>query len=139
MSAVRAWRQRPRDDAAVEVPTYLTHLDEFGSGRSFFSGFLLSAVNPKNLLLLLAGAAVVNEATESVSSQVTAWLVFTVIAGMSVAVPTTVYFLFGEQAESTLQGWKDWLIKNNVIVLIVILFIIGTWLIERGWKILVAS
>jgi hypothetical protein len=40
-----------------------------------------------------------------------------------------------QSVEGTFARWKDWLIENNVTVLIVLLLVFGTLLIGRGMKI----
>ena len=55
--AVRQWQQRPSVDDPVEVPKALTKLDSASAGKTLVLGFLLSALNPKNILLTFAGAS----------------------------------------------------------------------------------
>ena len=55
--ALRQWMQRPEPGAAVNVPPLLARLDTIGVMQSSITGFLLSAIHPKNLILNVAGAA----------------------------------------------------------------------------------
>jgi len=48
------------------------------------------------------------------------------------------YFLARRSVEKIFGRWKDWLIANNVTVLIVLLLVFGTLLIGRSMKILAA-
>ena len=52
--SIRKWQQRPAPDEPVEVPKVLTQLDQISVMQSLIAGFLLSGVNPKNLLLTAA-------------------------------------------------------------------------------------
>ena len=69
-------------------------------------------------------------------SQIIVLFVFTTIASLSVALPLAAYFLARQRVEVTFARWKDWLIENNGMVLIVLLLVFGTLLIGRGMKIL---
>jgi hypothetical protein len=134
----RQWRQRPAPDAPVEVPRLLARLDQIGVAQSLTTGFLLSGVNPKNLLLVAAGAATIDASMLAVREQIIALLVFTTIASLTIALPIAGYFLARQSVEGMFGRWKDWLIRNNITVLIVLLLVFGTLLISRGIKILAA-
>jgi hypothetical protein len=134
--AVRQWRNRPRPDESAEMPKILAGLDAFGFGKSFLTGFLLVAFHPKNLPLCVAGAAAIQLYTANLAMQFSAYLVFTLIGSSTVASPFITYLVFGDRANSLLRSFKDYLIRNNRMVLIVLLVIIGGLLLTRGLKIL---
>jgi hypothetical protein len=77
-------------------------------------------VNPKNLVLLLAGAAVVAQTDASGAEQAAAWAIFTVLATAGVAAPIVVYFAMGDRAAATLDRLKTWMTRNNSTVIAVI-------------------
>ncbi len=130
--AVRQWRQRPAPDAPVEVPKVLARLDDMGMTQSAMTGFLLSGVNPKNLFLNAAGAATIDASMLAPGPQMTALLVFTLVASLTVALPVISHFLFRPGAEAMFGQWKAWLISNNVTVLAALLLVFGTLLIGDG-------
>lgn len=55
--AARQWRSRPKSGEAPELPKWMRAIDDIRFPMAFGLGFLLSAVNPKNLLMA-AGAGV---------------------------------------------------------------------------------
>jgi Sap, sulfolipid-1-addressing protein len=132
----KQWRQRPKPNEPVTVPKLLVHLAQIGTAHSLATGFLFTAINPKNLVLTAAGAATIDSSMLDPKSQVITLFVFTTIASLSVVLPLAAYFLARQLVEGTFARWKDWLIKNNVTVLIVLLLVFGTLLIGRGMKIL---
>ena len=134
----RQWRQRPKPDEPVKVPELLARLDKFGMAHSLTTGFLLSGINPKNLVLVAAGAATIDESMLSPELQVIVLLVFTAIASLSVGLPVAAYFLARHSVEDMFARWKDRPIENNMTVLIVLLLVFGALLIGRGMKILAA-
>ena len=53
--AVREWRGRPRTDAEPALPKWMSAIDTLTPVKGLGLGFLLSALNPKNLIMA-AGA-----------------------------------------------------------------------------------
>lgn len=119
-AGVRRWRARPAHDEEPALPTWMGALDGFGPAKAFVGGLVLSAVNPKNLVLLLAGAAAVAQAGPSGAQQVAAWAIFTVLATVGVATPVVVYFAMGDRAAAILDRLKTWMARNNATVIAVI-------------------
>lgn len=136
--AVRQWRQRPEPDAAVDVPPLLARLDSIGIMQSSITGFLLSAIHPKNLILDAAGAAAIDASMLDSATQYTALVIFTLIASVGIIIPIAAYFIAKRRVGTLLGRWKDWLIRNNIQVMIVLLLILGALLIARGLHIMLA-
>jgi hypothetical protein len=86
-------------------------------------------VNPKNLLFLIGGAAAVAQTGISTADQVVAWIVFTVIASVGVAVPLVIYFALGDRSAELLDGLKNWMARNNTAIMAVLCVIVGVKLI----------
>jgi hypothetical protein len=86
-------------------------------------------VNPKNLLFLIGGAAAVAQTGISTADQVVAWIVFTVIASVGVAVPLVIYFSLGDRSAELLDGLKNWMARNNTAIMAVLCVIVGVKLI----------
>jgi hypothetical protein len=55
--ALREWRARPHEGDEPATPKWMAALDGFTPAKADGAGVLLSAVNPKNLLLIVGGAA----------------------------------------------------------------------------------
>lgn len=136
--AGRQWRQRPEPQAAVNVPPALARLDTIGVMQSSVTGFLLSAIHPKNLILNAAGAAAIDASGLDAGTQYVALVIFALIASVGISVPIAAYFIARRRVGATLDRCKDWLIRNNVQVMVALLVILGALLIIRGLHILLA-
>jgi len=136
--SVHQWRQRPESAQPREIPKILSHLDNIGPTQSLIAGFFLSGVTPKNLVLVAAGAALIDASRLNPGEQAVALLVFTTIASLTIAIPIAIYFTARHSAELIFRGWKDWLIENNVTIIMVLLLVFGTLLIGRGINIVAA-
>jgi threonine/homoserine/homoserine lactone efflux protein len=127
--AIRQWRGRPRGDGQPELPAWMKTVDTFTPARSAAMGVTLSAVNPKNLLLVVGAAAAIAQTGASTASQAVALIVFIVIATLGVGAPVAIYYLMGDRATKILGDLHDWLARENATIMAVICLIIGAKLI----------
>ena len=93
------------------------------------TAFFLSGINPKNLLLIIAGAAAVTQTGASGAGQAVAWAVFVAISSIGVAAPVVIFFAMGDKAAAILQNLKAWMAHNNSAIMAVLCLIIGVKLI----------
>ncbi len=127
--AVREWRERPRGGKAGELPKWMQALDTFTAPKAAGTGLLLSAANPKNLVLAVAGAAVIAQADLSVGQEAGALAIFVAIGTLGVAAPLVLYFALGDRSKAILDELKDWMARNNATIMAVLALIIGVKLI----------
>ena len=111
----------------------MSALDGFTAVKALGMGAVLSSVNPKNLVLLLAGVASISASSISGTQQA---IVLIALASLSIAVPVGACFALGDRAEATLMPTKDWLARNNGAVMAVILVVFGAKLLGDGIRIL---
>ena len=102
-----------------------------GSHRSkaAAAGFALTALNPKNFLLIVAGAAAIAQTGIRAGEQAVALIVFTLIASIGVAAPVVIHVALGARSREILDSLKTWMAKNNAVIMAVLLLIIGVKLI----------
>ena len=131
-----AWRKRPASNETAEAPKWMDAIDGFGIGKSFGMGFMLSALNPKNLLLVAAAAVTISTSGLSTGEEAVALVVFTLIAASTVVVPVIGYLIVGDRADSALANAKNWLIQNNSVVMAILLLVFGVSLIGDAIEIL---
>jgi threonine/homoserine/homoserine lactone efflux protein len=127
--AFRQWRARPQGDAEPPMPKWMAALDAFKPPKAAGAGVFLSALNPKNLLLTVAGATAIAKAGISGGEEAVALVVFILIASLGVAAPVVIFFAPGEKAGPLLDRLKGWLAHNNAVIMAVLLVIIGVKLI----------
>jgi threonine/homoserine/homoserine lactone efflux protein len=125
----RQWRGRPRGDGQAAMPKWMSALDAFTPVKAGGAGVVLSALNPKNLLLAIAGALAIAQVGISTGEQIGAYVVFVAIASIGVAAPVVLYFALGERSRELLDAMKNWLARNNAVIMAVLLLIIGVKLI----------
>lgn len=130
--AVKQWRGRPAPGEEPTMPGWLSAIDKVTPGKALALGFALSAVNPKNLLMIVGAAVAVTQLGVGAGSIVVAGIVFTVLAASTVAVPVVGYFTMRARATAWLDGVKTWLTAHNAAVMSVLLLVIGVSLLGKG-------
>jgi threonine/homoserine/homoserine lactone efflux protein len=135
---IRSWQGRPRGDEEPPMPKWMAAIDRFTPGKSLGIGLLLSALNPKNLMLTVAAAAAIAAAGLSSTDSYIVLAVFVVIGTLGVAIPIGIYFLGGDKATETLAGMRHWLAINNATIMAVLMVVIGAKLIGNGMQVIFA-
>lgn len=122
---IRAWRSHPTAGQEAKTPGWMARIDGMSGLAALGLGFLLSALNPKNLLLAVGGAATITASGLTTSQQYIALAVFVAIASLTILVPVVAYLIMGERGERVMTSAKDWLIQNNQTVMAVLLIVIS--------------
>ncbi len=122
---VRQFRRRPRGDAPGELPTWMAALDGFRWPKALGAGLVLSAANPKNLLLAVAGAAVIAQAGLSGGQEAGSLAIFVLIGTVGVAAPVVLYFALGDRSRAVLDDLRGWLAAHNAVIMSVLFVVIG--------------
>jgi threonine/homoserine/homoserine lactone efflux protein len=127
--ALRQWRGRPRGGEAAELPRWMRALDTFGPVKALGAGVALSVLNPKNLLLAIGGATVIAQAGLPAGEEAGALAIFVAVATIGVAIPVVLSFAMGDRSRRALDEMRDWLARNNAVIMAVLLLVIGAKLV----------
>ena len=130
--AVKQWSSRPTGDEEPTMPGWMASIDQFTAPKSFGIGFLLSAVNPKNLGLTIAAMAKVSTSGLSTAEEIGTLVVYVLIASLTVAAPVLLNLILGARAQPTLTTMKDWLAENNSTVMTVLFVVLGAKMLGDG-------
>ncbi|HEY7104793.1 MAG TPA: GAP family protein [Acidimicrobiia bacterium] len=130
--AYRQWQKRPKHGQAPPLPRYLQAVGTLTPVKTFGVSIVLAAVNPKNLVMLIAAGLEISSADLSDGDQAVAVAVFTVIAVSTVVAVVLGYQLLGERVRPALDSLRGWLVVNNSTVMAVLLLVIGTVVLGRG-------
>jgi threonine/homoserine/homoserine lactone efflux protein len=130
--ALRQWRSRPKAGQEPTMPKWMGAIDTLTPVKGLGLGFLLSAVNPKNLLMAVAAGVAIGGASLSVGDTVVVVIVFTVIAASTVAIPVIAYLAASARMTGPLNTLRGWLLQNNAVVMAILMLVIGFVLIGKG-------
>ena len=127
--AARQWRGLPAAGDEVPTPKWMGALDSFMPVEAAGAGVLLSALNPKNLILAAAGAAAIAGVGLSTADEIVAYVVFVLVGSLGVGIPVVIYFALGDRSRPLLERLKNWMAHNNAVIMAVLLLVIGVKLI----------
>jgi len=130
--AARSWRNRPRAGAEPAMPSWMGAIASITPLKAFGLGLLLSAVNPKNLALGIAGGSAIGSDADDVTTAVVGVVVFVVIASSSIAVPVIGYLVAEQRMRGPLDELRQWLGIHNSAVMSVLLLVLGVDIIGKG-------
>ncbi|TFV98402.1 GAP family protein [Orlajensenia leifsoniae] len=130
--AWRQWRSRPRGGAEAALPKWMAAIDTMTTTRGFILGFVLAAVNPKNLLMAVGAGVTIGTAGLEIGEIVVVTLIFVVIAAITVALPVIAYLAASSKMAAPLEALRAWLVQNNATVMAVLLLVIGVVMIGKG-------
>ena len=130
--ALRQWRGRPASGDRAELPKWMAGVDSIMPGKALVLGLLLSAVVPKNLLLALSAGLIVGEAAFSNGRAALVIVVFTAIATSTVAVPVVAHLVAPARMRGPFERIREWLVENNVAIMVVLLLVIGVVMIGNS-------
>ena len=132
LAALKQWRGRLRAGEEVPTPKWMTAVDGFGPPKAFGAGLVLGGINPKNLLLTVAGAASIAQTGIPAGEQALALAIFVVIGCLGVTAPVAIAFGMGDRSRALLDEIKTGWTRNNTAIMVVILALIGAKLIGGG-------
>ena len=127
--AVMQWRKRPVAGATPELPAWMATFDDITAARAAGMGVLLSAVNPKNLVLVIAAAAAIADTGTAAGAQAAGLAVFVALAMLGVTVPLTMSLLLGVRADPILAGVREWMARESATIMTAILILIAAKLV----------
>ena len=128
----KQWQGRPRGEAAPAMPKWMSAIDTLTAVKSFGLGFLLSAVNPKNLIMAIGAGVFIGGGALYTSADIITIVVFTVIAASTVAIPVVAYLAAADRMSAPLEALHQWLLHENAVVMAVLLAVIGVVMIGKG-------
>jgi threonine/homoserine/homoserine lactone efflux protein len=130
--ARREWAKRPKAGETPELPKWMATVETIAPPRAFGLAVLLSAVNPKNLILTVGAAAGLGQLDLSTGDAVVSLAVFVLVASLSVAFAVIYEFVGGDKARATLDDLKAWMTDHNSAVMAVLFLVFGVVLIAKG-------
>jgi threonine/homoserine/homoserine lactone efflux protein len=130
--AAKQWRARPAEGEQAAMPKWMSAIDSMTAAKGFGLGFLLSAVNPKNLLMAASAGVIIGGASLGFGDSTIVIVVFVLIAGCSVLIPVIAYLLAAARMAGPLDSLRGWLVDNNATIMAVLLLVIGVSVIGKG-------
>ncbi|MEU4016244.1 GAP family protein [Microbacterium sp. NPDC028030] len=126
------WRKRPKAGEDAALPKWMRAIDTVTFPVALGLGFLLSAVNPKNLIMAAGAGTDIGSGALSAGSTIVVVVVYTLIAASTVLVPVLGYLVASNRLRGPLDALRGWLAQENAVIMAVLLLVIGVSMIGKG-------
>jgi threonine/homoserine/homoserine lactone efflux protein len=123
--AVKQFRGRPSAGDTAAMPKWMASVDTIKPPVAVGLGAAMAVVNPKNLLMAVGGATSIAQTGISGPEQAVAYAVFALIGTVGVGIPVVIYFALGDRSAKILGDIKDWMGRNNAVIMAVLCLLIG--------------
>lgn len=130
-----AWKQirgAGTGTGGKEMPGWMSRMDSMRPAGAYGLGAALAAVNPKNVLLVVAGATEIAQAGLPAGHQVAAYGVFVVVATLGIGIPWVISLTSGSRSDAVLGSLKDWMTRHMAIIVAVLCTLIAAKLLWEG-------
>lgn len=130
--AARQWSKRPKRGEEPAQPSWMATVERATPGRTLLLGITLAGANPKNLALTLAASASIARAELDTPGTVAALAVFVAIGSFTVLGAVVYYLLAGDRAVGPLANVKQFMLRHNAVIMMVILLALGVTILTEG-------
>lgn len=130
--AARALVFRGRKPKAEGATRWLRALGGLTAARAAGLGLLASALNPKNLVLAVAGAAAIAQADLDAGAAAASLAVLVVIGTLGSTVPLALSLVLGPRGEPALRAVKDRAERNSDLIMALLALVFGATLLGEG-------
>jgi hypothetical protein len=129
---VLQWRTRPAEGEKAALPRWMSSIDSMNAVKALGLGFLLAAVNPKNLLIAASAGVIIGGAGLSSGQAATAITIYVLLATCTVLIPVSTYFVASTRVSGPLDQLGMWLVDHNNAILAVLFLVLGVAMIGKG-------
>lgn len=129
---VRQWPKRTRKGEEPQTPGWMATIDGFNPGRSLLMGMVLSGANPKNLVLIMAAAGSIAAADLDAAETAIAVAVFVALGSATVIGAVVFYLIDADRAARPLGALKQFMMRNNAVIMMVVLLVLGASVLGEG-------
>ncbi|ASD22769.1 MULTISPECIES: GAP family protein [Cryobacterium] len=126
------WHDRPRRDAEVPLPRWLSALDRLTPARATIIGVGYAAFRPKNLVMAAAAGVVILGAHSDPTGIVVSVALFTALASITMLSPVLAYAFGGPAVREKLVRLRGWLVRNMPVITVITVLLLGVFLVLAG-------
>jgi hypothetical protein len=123
--ALRKWGSRPGKDDTPPMPKWMASLEQATPVSAIAFGAGLSGLNIKNLMFNIVAGTAIASSGASTSGEAVAWVLYILMASVTVIVPLAWYLIAPATASARLEGTRAWLIHNSSLMVAMLLLVIG--------------
>lgn len=123
--AVLSWQSRPRGGAAAVAPKWMSAIDAVTPATAAGLGFVMAAVNSKNVPLALKAGSLIGEAHLPLLAAAALCLALALAGSVLLILPALVELGGSARVRTALEGLKSQLIEHNAAMMTVLFAILA--------------
>ena len=120
------------DDPETPPPKLMTILDQIGPIKLFGLGVAICFMQPRFIILILAGASIISDANLPASENFIATLVLAFLMVWVMFIPIIVFLVMGKHRNSAMKTMREWLLHNQRMLNVVVMLFFGILMIILG-------
>ena len=120
------------DDPDTPPPRFMSILDQLGPVKLFGLGIAISFMQPRFMILILAGTSIIAEARLPNSENFIAILVLALLMVWVMFIPILAYLFMGEHRSNAMKSMRDFLVNNQHKINAGVMFFFGILMILLG-------
>ncbi|HQZ90017.1 MAG TPA: GAP family protein [Thermomicrobiales bacterium] len=136
--AVKQWRSYRSKTEEKALPGWMAGISSASPIRAAGMGAALSGVNPKIVVFTIGASVSIAQAGASTAVELVALAIFIILGSITVIVPVTWRLASPDRSSAVLATWHDWLVRNNAVVMAILLLVFGAHLVGNGVTALVS-
>lgn len=130
--AVRQWRGRPRPGTTPDLPAWMAAIDQMTFARALGLGLILSALNPKNLLISASAGVIIGGGGLTLVEAGVSTGIFVLCAAATVWLPIVAFLIASDRMRGPLDTLHRWLVRENHTIMTVLLMFLAVLMAGKG-------
>jgi threonine/homoserine/homoserine lactone efflux protein len=120
------------DDPDAPPPKFMTILDKLGPTRLFGLGIAVSLMQPRFIILVLAGASIIAEARLPSTETFISILILALLMVWATLIPVVVFLVMGKRRAAAMKSMRTWLITHQHKINVAVMGFFGILMIILG-------
>src|SRR6266704_1162988 len=117
------------DDPDAPPPKFMTILNKMGPVKWFGVGIVISLMQPRFIIFVLAGASIIADAKLPASENFISILVLALLMVWPMLIPIIVFLVMGERRTTAMKSMRTWLVSNQRMINVVVMGFFGILMI----------
>lgn len=122
--------------AAHALPEWTGTLADVTTVRAFLTGLYQVVLDPKNLILAIAGGVIIGVSAMQTVPVIIVIAVFVVITMSTVLIVVIANLAAAQKTAGAIDGAREWLVAHGSALVASVLFIVGVTLVGQGISVL---
>ena len=129
---IKKW-QREEQSSIINPPEWLGRIEQFTFWRALILGVGLGTLGaPKNTTLVLQALITIMRTDLGTTGQVIVFFIFDALGSIIMLTLFAAYLLLGARSEQFLEKLKDFLVRHDNTILLVLFILLGGYFLAKG-------